>query len=240
MSKESPWRRRRRIANSVDYFQWYGEEAKRGYGDIPASSPDKRLFTLRRPVGVTAAITPLEVCWQWDAPRSSSRPAQRLSPLWRWPRPFARVGLPAGVANVLVGPAGPIVDTLLEDRRVRKLSFTGSTEVGRSPMQKARQDLKRLSLELGGHAPVIVLDDAHLDLAVEGVLAARFRNHGQSCIAADASVSQLEISTAGGTSAKTRTVSAMPALNVYLVRIGSMALRRRTHASMGNISVRGT
>jgi succinate-semialdehyde dehydrogenase/glutarate-semialdehyde dehydrogenase len=188
---------RAEIAISADYFQWYGEEAKRVYGEvIPASSPDKRLLTLRRPVGVSAAITP----WNFPASMIARKVAPALAvgcttiikPASATPlsalemaRVFDQVGLPAGVANVLVGPAGPIVDTLLEDRRVRKLSFTGSTEVGRSLMQKAARDLKRLSLELGGHAPVIVLDDAHLEQAVEGVLAAKFRNNGQSCIAAN-------------------------------------------------------
>ena len=182
---------------AADYFEWNSEEAKRVYGEmIPASTSQKRLLALRQPVGVAAAITP------WNFP--SSMIARKVSPALaagctvvikpssltplsalEMARIFDEVGLPMGVANVVVGPAEQVAEEILSNPLVRKISFTGSTEVGKNLMAKASRDLKRISLELGGHAPFIVLDDADLDQAAAGVIASKFRNAGQTCICAN-------------------------------------------------------
>ncbi len=185
------------IMMSADYFEWNAEEAKRIYGQtIPASSNSKRLLAIRQPVGVVAAITP------WNFPASMI--ARKVSPALaagctvvikpasstplsalEMGRVFDAVGLPKGVVNIVVGPAGPIADEILSNPRVRKVSFTGSTEVGQRLMVGAAQDLKKISLELGGHAPFIVMADADLDFAVQGVIASKYRNAGQTCICAN-------------------------------------------------------
>ena len=179
---------------SADYFEWNAEEAKRVYGEtIPASTGNKRLLAIRQPVGVCAAITP------WNFP--SSMIARKIGPALAAgctvivkpasATPFSalaiaqifdELGVPAGVVNVLLGPSAMVAEELLASPKVRKISFTGSTEIGQSLMQRAAHDLKRISLELGGHAPFLVFDDADLDLAVEGVVASKFRNAGQTCI----------------------------------------------------------
>lgn len=182
------------IRISADYFEWNAEEAKRVYGEtIPASTSNKRLLAMRQPVGVCAAITP------WNFP--SSMIARKIGPALAAGctvivKPasatplsalaiahiFEELGAPSGIVNVLVGPSASIAEELLASPKVRKISFTGSTEIGQQLMQQAAYDLKRLSLELGGHAPFIVFDDANLDQAVEGVVASKFRNAGQTCI----------------------------------------------------------
>lgn len=188
---------RAEVLMSADYFEWNGEEAKRLYGEqIPASHGDKRLWAWRQPVGVAAAITP----WNFPSSMIARKVAPALAagcpvvvkPALQTPlsalelaRLAEQVGLPAGVFNVVVGPAEPIADALFAHPAVRKISFTGSTAVGQQLMARAAGDLKRVSLELGGHAPFIVLDDADLEAAVEGVVASKFRNAGQTCICAN-------------------------------------------------------
>jgi succinate-semialdehyde dehydrogenase/glutarate-semialdehyde dehydrogenase len=182
-------------ASCLDRF---AEEARRICGEtMPADSPDKRIFLLKRPVGVTAAVTP------WNFPTSTValkvgaalaagctmvvKPSE-LAPLsaLELARAFEEAGLPKGVLSVVTGmdPAD-LSSAILEDRRVRKLSFTGSTEVGKTLMRGASDTVKRLSLELGGHAPFIVFEDADLDDAVENVIASKMRNAGQTCISAN-------------------------------------------------------
>ncbi|WP_188647197.1 NAD-dependent succinate-semialdehyde dehydrogenase [Marinithermofilum abyssi] len=183
------------VQYAADFFKWYAEEAKRIYGDtIPASSPDKRIWVLRQPVGVTAAITP----WNFPAAMITRKVAPALAagctmvikPAEQTPLTAAllmeimdQAGVPAGVVNLVTGTrAADIGDALLEDRRVRKITFTGSTEVGKLLMRKAADTVKRVSLELGGHAPFLVFEDADLVKAAKEVLASKFRNAGQTCV----------------------------------------------------------
>uniref|UniRef100_A0A2P2K1F5 Succinate-semialdehyde dehydrogenase, mitochondrial n=1 Tax=Rhizophora mucronata TaxID=61149 RepID=A0A2P2K1F5_RHIMU len=141
----------------ASFVEFFAEEAKRVYGDIiPATLGDRRLFVLKQPVGVVGAITP-------------------------WNFPLAMITR-KGVLNVVMGNAPEIGDALLSSTKVRKITFTGSTAVGKRLMAGAAGTVKRLSLELGGNAPCIVFDDADLDVAVKGSLAAKFRNAGQTCV----------------------------------------------------------
>ncbi len=185
------------IAISADYFEWNAEEARRIYGEsIPASTSGKRLFAIRQPVGVAASITP----WNFPASMIARKIAPALAvgctvivkPASATPLSamaimdiFDEVGAPAGVVNLVLGPSSMIADIFLSDTRVRKISFTGSTEIGQRLMAGAASDLKRISLELGGHAPFIVFDDADLERAAEGIVLSKFRNAGQTCICAN-------------------------------------------------------
>ncbi len=186
------------VKYAASFIEWFAEEAKRVYGDtVPANSPDKRILVLKRPVGVTAAITP----WNFPAAMITRKlgPAlaagctmiikpSELTPLTalEMARIFDDVGLPKGVLSVVVGQDAPeLASAFMEDHRVRKISFTGSTEVGKILMRKAADTMKRLSLELGGHAPFIVFEDADLDAAVEHCVAAKMRNMGEACVAAN-------------------------------------------------------
>ncbi len=179
------------------FFAWYAEEGKRIYGEmIPASSHKKRLFVTKQAVGVTAVITP----WNFPAAMITRKvgpalaagctvvikPAS-LTPLTaiKLVRLAHEAGIPDGVVNVVTGDSKTIGETWLADERVRKLTFTGSTEVGKTLMGGAANTVKKISLELGGHAPVIVMDDCDLEKAVEGVIAAKFRNAGQTCVCAN-------------------------------------------------------
>ena len=171
------------IVYASSFVEWFAEEGKRVYGDVvPASFPDKRILVIKRPVGVTAAITP----WNFPAAMITRKlgPAlaagctmvikpSELTPLsaLELARIFEEAGLPQGVLSVVAGmdPAA-ITSAIMEDRRVRKLSFTGSTEVGKLLMRQSSDTMKRLSLELGGHAPFIVFKDADIDAAVEGAM----------------------------------------------------------------------
>lgn len=183
------------VKYAADFFRWYAEEGKRIYGEtIPASSSQKRIWVLRQPVGVTAAITP----WNFPAAMITRKAAPALAagctvvskPAEQTPLTAAllaeimhEAGLPAGVFNVVTGTnAAEIGDTLLQDERVRKLTFTGSTEVGKILMRKAADTVKRISLELGGHAPFLVFEDADLEAAAREVVASKFRNAGQTCV----------------------------------------------------------
>ena len=186
------------IVYAASFIEWFAEEAKRVYGDtIPASSPDKRILVLKRPVGVTAAITP----WNFPAAMITRKLApalaagcsmvikpSELTPLTalELAKVFEEAELPKGVLSVVVGLDAPDITTaIMDDARVRKLSFTGSTEVGKILMKQATDTMKRLSLELGGHAPFIVFDDADLDAAADACLASKMRNMGETCVAAN-------------------------------------------------------
>ncbi|MCK6529915.1 NAD-dependent succinate-semialdehyde dehydrogenase [Myxococcota bacterium] len=182
------------VAYAASFVDWAAEEGKRLYGElVPSSHRDKRILVLRQPLGVTAAITP----WNFPAamitrklgPALAAGCAMVVKPAPQTPLSALAVGalaeeagIPPGVVNVVCGDAEAIGDALLADPRVRKLSFTGSTEVGRILMAKAARNLTRLSLELGGHAPFLVFDDADVDAAVAGLLASKYRNMGQTCV----------------------------------------------------------
>lgn len=179
-------------ANS--FISWYAEEGKRIYGEtIPASHPNKRILVQKQPVGVIAAITP----WNFPAAMITRKVGPALAagctavvkPATQTPLTAIRLveladeaGIPKGVINIVTGDSRAIGEAWLEDDRVRKLTFTGSTEIGKQLMKDAADTVKKISLELGGHAPFIIMDDADLDKAVEGVIASKFRNAGQTCI----------------------------------------------------------
>jgi succinate-semialdehyde dehydrogenase/glutarate-semialdehyde dehydrogenase len=185
------------IAYGASFIEWYAEEAKRAYGDvIPSPWADKRTLVLKQPIGVAALITP------WNFPNAmitrKAGPALAagctvvLKPAEQ--TPFSalamaelaeRAGIPKGVLNIVTGDAPAIGAELCANPKVRKLSFTGSTEVGRILMRQSADTIKKLSLELGGNAPFIVFDDADLDAAVEGALASKYRNAGQTCVCAN-------------------------------------------------------
>ena len=185
------------IAYAASFVEWFAEEAKRVYGDvIPGHQADKRILVLRQPVGVVAAITP----WNFPAAMITRKVAPALAagctvvckPATQ--TPFSalalaelahRAGIPAGVLNVVTGPAREIGGVLTGDARVRKLSFTGSTEIGKLLMAQCAKTMKKVSLELGGNAPFIVFDDADLDAAVAGAIASKYRNTGQTCVCAN-------------------------------------------------------
>ncbi|WP_413304998.1 NAD-dependent succinate-semialdehyde dehydrogenase [Bacillus sp. 1P10SD] len=176
------------------FLAWYAEEGKRIYGEtIPATQRNKRLFVLKQPVGVVAAITP----WNFPAAMITRKVAPALAagctvvvkPAEQTPLTALKLaelaekaGIPKGVMNVITGDAKEIGAVLLEDNRVRKLTFTGSTEVGKLLMRGSAETVKKISLELGGHAPVIITKNADMDKAVNGVIAAKFRNAGQTCV----------------------------------------------------------
>ncbi|EBN0150932.1 NADP-dependent succinate-semialdehyde dehydrogenase [Salmonella enterica subsp. enterica serovar Dublin] len=185
------------ISYAASFIEWFAEEGKRIYGDtIPGHQADKRLLVIKQPIGVTAAITP----WNFPSamitrkagPALAAGCTMVLKPASQ--TPFSalalaelarRAGIPAGVFNVVTGSAGDIGGELTSNPLVRKLSFTGSTEIGRQLMEQCAKDIKKVSLELGGNAPFIVFDDADLDKAVEGALASKFRNAGQTCVCAN-------------------------------------------------------
>lgn len=185
------------IGYAASFLRFAAGEAERIYGDVvPASHPNKRILVLRQPVGIAAIVTP----WNFPAAMITRKLGPALAagctvvikPAEQTPLTalalgwIAReVGIPEGVVNVVTGEPQPIVDAWLGDPRVRKLSFTGSTEVGRLIMAKAAQNLTRLSLELGGHAPFLVFDDADVELAVSAAIGNKFRNAGQTCICAN-------------------------------------------------------
>jgi succinate-semialdehyde dehydrogenase / glutarate-semialdehyde dehydrogenase len=185
------------ISYGAGFVKWFAEEAKRVYGEtIPSPTADRRIVVLKEPVGVCAAITP----WNFPNAMITRKVAPALAAgctIVLKPSeltPFSalalavlaeRVGFPAGVLNIVTGQPGPIGDALTSSDIVRKLSFTGSTRVGRYLMEKSAGTLKRLSLELGGNAPFIIFDDADIDRAMRGVMASKFRNAGQTCVSAN-------------------------------------------------------
>jgi succinate-semialdehyde dehydrogenase / glutarate-semialdehyde dehydrogenase len=185
------------ILYAASFIEWFGEEAKRLYGDIiPGHQADKRIMVLRQPVGVVAAITP----WNFPSAMITRKAGPALAagctlvckPATQTPySAFAlaelahRAGVPKGVFNVITGSATAIGGEMTGNPTVRKLTFTGSTEVGKTLMAQCAGTVKKLSLELGGNAPFIVFDDADLDAAVQGALASKYRNTGQTCVCAN-------------------------------------------------------
>lgn len=186
------------IAYGASFIEWFAEEGKRLYGEvIPSTQADRRFLTIKQPIGVVGAITP------WNFPNAMITrkvgPALAagctvvLKPAAETPlsalalaRLAEEAGVPAGVFNVVTSSdAAAVGKVLTEDARVRKITFTGSTQVGRLLMRQSSDQLKKLSLELGGNAPFIVFDDADLDAAVDGAIASKFRNSGQTCVCAN-------------------------------------------------------
>jgi succinate-semialdehyde dehydrogenase/glutarate-semialdehyde dehydrogenase len=188
---------RAEILYGAAFFDWYADEAKRLYGDIiPSYAADRRLLALRQPIGVVAAITPwnfpMAMIPRKAAPALAAGCTMVLKPASATPLSALalaalaqQAGVPDGVFNVVPGGAADVGNTLVDDPRVRKVTFTGSTEVGRTLMARASATIKKLSLELGGNAPVLVFDDADLDAAVAGTIATKFRNMGQTCVCAN-------------------------------------------------------
>ncbi|MDR3158125.1 MAG: NAD-dependent succinate-semialdehyde dehydrogenase [Zoogloeaceae bacterium] len=186
------------VAYAASFVEWFAEEARRVYGDVmPAPTSDKRIVVLKQPIGVCAAITP----WNFPAAMITRKAAPALAagcavivkPAEYTPLTALalaelarRAGIPAGVFNVVTGLSAAVIGKELTGSPVvKKLSFTGSTEVGRLLMAQSAPTLKKLSFELGGNAPFIVFDDADLDLAVEGAMASKYRNSGQTCVCAN-------------------------------------------------------
>lgn len=185
------------IAYAASYIEWFGEEAKRVYGDtIPAPTSDKRIVVIKQPIGVCAAITP----WNFPAAMITRKAGPALAagctmiikPASQTPLSALalcvlaeRAGVPKGVLSCVTGSAGEIGGELTSNPIVRKLSFTGSTEIGKILMAQCAQTVKRTSMELGGNAPFIVFDDADLEAAVKGAIASKYRNAGQTCVCAN-------------------------------------------------------
>ena len=182
------------IAYAASFIEWFAEESKRIYGDvIPQHQADKRIIVIKQPIGVCVAITP----WNFPAAMITRKAGAALAagctmvvkPALETPYSALalcelaeRAGIPAGVLNVVTGNSRAIGGEMTSSPIVRKLSFTGSTEVGRILMEQCASTIKKVSLELGGNAPFIVFDDADLDAAVEGALASKYRNSGQTCV----------------------------------------------------------
>jgi succinate-semialdehyde dehydrogenase/glutarate-semialdehyde dehydrogenase len=183
------------VLHSADTFEWFAEEGKRAYGQvIPNSQPGKRHLVIKHPVGVVGAISP----WNFPVTLQVRKIAPALAagctivckPAEQTPLGLTQTfqclidaGMPPGVANIVLGPAQEIADEFMENPVVRKVSFTGSTRVGKQLMRAAADQVKRLSLELGGHAPFIVLPDADPEVVAKAAVAGKFRNNGQVCIA---------------------------------------------------------
>ena len=194
------------VAYAASFLEWYAEEGKRIYGEtIPASDPGKRLLVLRQPSGVAAAITPwnfpIAMVTRKMGPALAAGCTQVVKPAEQTPLSALAIaelcleaGFPAGVFNVVTGLDAPaIADTFFEGLTVRHVSFTGSTDVGRILLAKSAANVVRVSLELGGHAPFIVFQDADIDKAVTGAMASKFRNAGQTCVCANRFLVQREI-----------------------------------------------
>ena len=181
----------------ASFIEWFAEEAKRVYGEvIPTVSNDRRLMVIKQPIGVTAAITPwnfpIAMITRKAAPALAAGCSMIIKPAEQTPLSAIALavlaeeaGVPSGVLQVITGKAREIGAVLCESTVVAKLSFTGSTEVGRILMAQCAPTIKKLSLELGGNAPFIVFDDADLDAAVEGAMISKFRNAGQTCVCAN-------------------------------------------------------
>ncbi len=185
------------IAYAASFIEWFAEEAKRVYGEtIPQNAKGRRILVTKEPIGVFAAITP------WNFPAAMI--TRKTGPGWAAgctgvirpasQTPFSalalavlaeRAGMPKGVCNIITGPSGPMGAELTSNPIIRKLTFTGSTEVGRHLLAQCAQTVKKTSMELGGNAPFIVFDDADLDQAVLGAMASKYRNTGQTCVCAN-------------------------------------------------------
>jgi len=185
------------VGYAASFYEWFGEEGRRVYGDlIPSPQPDKRLFAMRQPVGVVGAITP----WNFPAAMITRKAGAALAagctivikPAESTPfsalaqaELAARAGVPPGVFNVITGKASAVGGELTSNPTVAKITFTGSTEIGKLLMQQCASTVKKVSLELGGNAPFIVFDDADLDAAIAGAIASKYRNTGQTCVCAN-------------------------------------------------------
>jgi succinate-semialdehyde dehydrogenase/glutarate-semialdehyde dehydrogenase len=185
------------VVYAASFIEWFAEEGKRVYGDvIPTHQADKRILVLRQPIGVVAAITP----WNFPAAMITRKAGPALAagctfvckPAMQTPYSALamaelaeRAGVPKGVFSVVTGPATVLGGEMTSNPIVRKLTFTGSTEIGKKLMQQCAGTLKKVSLELGGNAPFIVFDDADLDAAVQGAIASKYRNTGQTCVCAN-------------------------------------------------------
>ena len=185
------------VAYAASFLEWFGEEAKRLYGDtIPGHQADKRIVVIKEPIGVVAAITP----WNFPSAMITRKMGPALAagcPIVLKPAsqtPFSalalaelavRAGVPKGVFSVITGSASAIGAEMTSNPVVRKVTFTGSTEIGKLLMRQCADTVKKVSLELGGNAPFIVFDDADLDAAVEGAIASKYRNTGQTCVCAN-------------------------------------------------------
>ncbi|CCN47497.1 Succinate-semialdehyde dehydrogenase (NADP+) [Vibrio nigripulchritudo MADA3029] len=183
------------VLYGASFVQWFAEEGKRAYGDIiPSTAADRRLQTIKQPVGVCAAITPwnfpVAMITRKAAPALAAGCTMVIKPAEATPfsalalaKLAKKAGIPDGVINVVTASNGvEIGQVLSRDERIRKLSFTGSTAVGRQLLKQCADTVKRVSLELGGNAPFIVFDDADIDAAIEGAVASKFRNSGQTCV----------------------------------------------------------
>lgn len=185
------------ITYAASFLEWFAEEGKRVYGEtIPTPTPGRRIMVTKEPIGVCAGITP----WNFPAAMITRKAGPALAagcPMVLKPAsqtPFSalalaelahRAGVPAGIFSVVTGKASVIGSEMTSNPLVRKLTFTGSTQIGKLLMRQSADTVKKLSLELGGNAPFIVFDDADLDAAVEGALASKFRNSGQTCVCAN-------------------------------------------------------
>ncbi len=185
------------VVYAANFIEWFAEEGKRIYGDtIPSFAPDKRIIVTKEPIGVVAAISP----WNFPAAMITRKSGPALAagctivvkPATMTPYSALaqaelaeRAGIPPGVFNVVTGSAGAIGGELTGNPIVRKLTFTGSTEIGKMLMEQCARTVKKVSMELGGNAPFIVFDDADLDAAVEGAMVSKFRNTGQTCVCAN-------------------------------------------------------
>ena len=186
------------VEYAASFFDWFGGEAERTYGQIvPPLKPEQRVMVLRQPVGVVAAITP----WNFPAAMVTRKlgPALAvgctsvLKPASATPltaafivKALEEAGVPSGVVNLITSrSSAAVADAIFGDARVRKVSFTGSTEIGKELIRRSADHVTRLSLELGGHAPYLIFDDADLEEAVDGVIASKFRNAGQTCVCAN-------------------------------------------------------
>ncbi|WP_164215787.1 NAD-dependent succinate-semialdehyde dehydrogenase [Virgibacillus sp. YIM 98842] len=185
------------VVYAASFVEWFAEEGKRIYGSVtPTHASDKRLQVWKKPVGVVGAITP----WNFPAAMLTRKMAPALavgctvimkpsgdSPLTavKMMELFEEAGFPKGVVNLLTGSSSEIAETMMKNEKVSKITFTGSTEVGKLLIRQSADKVKKLSLELGGHAPFIVLEDANVDQAVKGLIASKFRNSGQTCICAN-------------------------------------------------------
>lgn len=185
------------VAYAASFFRWFAEEARRIYGDvIPSPWADKRILVTKEPVGVVGAITP----WNFPTAMIARKAAAALGagctivakPASQTPFSATAygviaedIGLPQGVINIITGSAAQIADAMCEHLKLRKITFTGSTQIGKSLASNAMLHMKHVSMELGGNAPVIIFDDAGLDRAVEGALISKYRNSGQTCVCAN-------------------------------------------------------
>ncbi len=185
------------VAYAASFFEWFAEEGKRVYGDvIPHHLPDRRIVVIKEPIGVCAAVTP----WNFPSAMITRKAGPALAtgctivikPASSTPYSALalcelaeRAGIPAGVLNVVTGSSGQIGGELTSNPKVRKLSFTGSTEIGKVLMRQCADTVKKVSMELGGNAPFIVFDDADIDAAVTGAIQSKYRNAGQTCVCAN-------------------------------------------------------